>query len=1166
MVRPFLELNLEHQSKVVGLICLATLGLASLLCLLSGSNVAAQTVSHPPIAVRFHLDKPGFVTLVLEDQQGQRVRNLLSEAFFPAGDNVTWWDGLDDLGRDLNSAAHAVYNVPGKFIAPGTYIVRGLYHDKIDLKYEFSIYNPGQPPWMTSDPSSEWLTNHTPADAVCFIPAGLVPVHGQHDLQSPEQVLIGSYVAEGGSGLAWVDLDGKKLHGQMWVGGVWTGAQYIARDLGSRAQQGVYAYVASSWKGELRLHKLIKKGGPKTKAIGDAKFGYGEDVPALNPNWKFPKLDLEGLGGLAAYNGVLIVSLPKMNELLLIDVGVGRVIGTYALTKPGGLFADEKGSLYVVSETRVLKLTLPDKAQINQPSGLSKAQIFIGDNLEQPQQIAMDPDHNLYVSDWGTSNQVKVFSSAGKFLRAIGDTGPITSGPYDPKLMHHPKGVTIDNRNRLWVAEEDFQPKRVSIWDANGHFVRAFYGPPTYGGGGNLDPKDKTLFYLNGMTFRLDWKTGESTLTAIQYRLNNDETPLVPTNVTPERNPLFQESGSRYKKFGASENPDFPIYLGGRKYFTNAYNSDPTTGTPVVGLWISKGNVAVPVAAFGRADYWQPLQNLAFRTQVRSVENQQPSPARLPNLSGLTFAWSDLNGDGTPQPAEVTLTSGTVRTVTVSTSLELVTDTAMSYKPVGFNAAGIPLYDLSKGKPLAMQTQRPASSGGGQVLSTAGTWTILTTAPKPFAPQSLSGAENGVAKWSYPSLWPGLHASHSSPPPEFPGELIGTTRVLGPSFQLHNASDVELWAINGNKGTIYLFTTDGLFVTTLFKDSRSPTASWAQRPRAIRGMFVSDLTLGEENFWPSITQTEDGQIYVVTNFPSIIRVDGLDTIHRIAPQTIHVTTEQLAQCKEFFIGKESARQRAETRSDALIIPVRTKPLRLDGRLAEWDPNQFVTIDERTQQQGDWQQKKAQTAVAMRIAGDRLYVALKTSDAHALDNSGASLPNLFKTGGAFDLMLGTDPSADPQRKSAGKGDLRLLVALVKGRPVAVLYRPVASGGQKNSTLFESPLRTIRFDDVEDVSHQVELVRGGDISAASSSVNGDVEFSISLDVLGLKPAIGRVVRGDIGVLRGDGQRTVQRVYWSNKATGLVSDIPSEAELTPQLWGTFKFVLDAQDQSRP
>jgi len=33
-----------------------------------------------------------------------------------------------------------------------------------------------------------------------------------------------------------------------------------------------------------------------------------------------------------------------------------------------------------------------------------------------------------------------------------------------------------------------------------------------------------------------------------------------------------------------------------------------------------------------------------------------------------------------------------------------------------------------------------------------------------------------------------------------------------------------VFAINGNKGNVYLFTTDGLFIATLFRDSR--TASW----------------------------------------------------------------------------------------------------------------------------------------------------------------------------------------------------------------------------------------------------------------------------------------------------------------------------------------------------
>ena len=46
----------------------------------------------------------------------------------------------------------------------------------------------------------------------------------------------------------------------------------------------------------------------------------------------------------------------------------------------------------------------------------------------------------------------------------------------------------------------------------------------------------------------------------------------------------------------------------------------------------------------------------------------------------------------------------------------------------------------------------------------------------------IGGGSVGQATWSYPSLWPGLHASHSSPAPDRPGELIGTTRLLGELF------------------------------------------------------------------------------------------------------------------------------------------------------------------------------------------------------------------------------------------------------------------------------------------------------------------------------------------------------------------------------------------------
>ena len=63
-------------------------------------------------------------------------------------------------------------------------------------------------------------------------------------------------------------------------------------------------------------------------------------------------------------------------------------------------------------------------------------------------------------------------------------------------------------------------------------------------------------------------------------------------------------------------------------------------------------------------------------------------------------------------------------------------------------------------------------------------------------------------------------------------------------------------------------------------------------------------------------------------------------------------------------------------------------------------------------------------------------------------------------------------------------------------------------------------------------------------------GNHEMSIPLAALGLKPGLGRRIKADLGVLRGNGFQTLHRIYWSNKATGLTSDVPSEAMLTPVL----------------
>ena len=77
---------------------------------------------------------------------------------------------------------------------------------------------------------------------------------------------------------------------------------------------------------------------------------------------------------------------------------------------------------------------------------------------------------------------------------------------------------------------------------------------------------------------------------------------------------------------------------------------------------------------------------------------------------------------------------------------------------------------------------------------------------------------------------------------------------------------------------------------------------------------------------------------------------------------------------------------------------------------------------------------------------------------------------------------------------------------------------------------------------------------------AGTNGNYEVSIPLAMLGLKARAGERIKGDLGILRGNGFQTVQRVYWANKASGITADVPSEAELAPRLWGQWEFTPDS------
>ena len=1045
------------------------------------------------IPVSFSISEEAYVTLVIEDAGGKRVRNLVGDTLFTAGEHTVYWDGLDESGKIPGPYA-GIYKMVGYPVAPGTYTVRGLTHKNLDLRYEFSVYSPGSTPWLTGSHwgggTGGWLADHSAPSAVLALP-GAEP-----------RMLLTSPVAESSHGIIWTDLEGNKLDGKLWVGGDWTGASHLTRDGGPKALPEVNAYSGIVWQNELRI-------------VAFRPDGFRIVAPC-----KLPGKEPGELGGLAAYDGVLAASLPKLNAVYFIDATAGKVLGSAAVPDARGLAFDSEGRLLVLSGQKLLRypritrqsLSSDKEKAVDAAIVLPDPEIIVTKGLEDPQGLTLDGAGRLYVSDWGKSHQVKVFSPKGRRQRVIGAPGGARLGLYDPNRMDHPKGLAIAPDGRLWVAEESHAPKRVSVWRPDGKLAKAFYGPPQYGGGGTVDGKDPSRFYYGegaGLEFALDWKAGTSRLHSI-YWLPLKDVVTLPGGIAPQT----------------------PIYLGGRQYMTDVNNKAPIGGPRNAGIWLMVDGVAKPVAALGEARDWAILAEERFRERWPAGLNPQKS-----EWKALTYAWSDLNGDGQVSPEEVNFATHKIGSLTVNGKLEFCTAAAEVFAPEKFTDKGVPVYNLNAPRrELEHFFMDEVGSGSGQITASRDGWTIGTGG-------QVRGIRNGQIVWTYPNEWPGQQAGVFSTPPTHRGELMATTRHLGTIIP--QGSDAgEMLVVDGDKGNVFLLTTDGLFVATLFNDVRLCADGWTM-PRAERGMLLNNITLYDEEFWTTCTQVSDGKVYLVAgkSHCSIVRVDNLGTIKRMPPAKLEVTAEGLQKAERFRLAREEKRLALVGRECLTVRLTDSVPV-VDGKLDEWQDDEWVTIEENANKRLQ-NEAGGKVEAAVRVAGGRLFIAYRTKEPGLLANAGDAWQVLFKTGGALDLMLATNPDAPSKRTQAVAGDLRLLVTLRKGKPTAVLYQPVA-GEPKSPGSFSSPWRTITFDRVTEI--------GAPLNFAAK--DGAYEYSVPLTALGLSPAAGLELRGDIGILRGNGFQTLQRLYWQNKATSTVADVPTEATLTPHLWGRWRF----------
>lgn len=1038
-----------------------------------------------PVDIAYNLPKDARVSLAIDDVSGKRVRNLIAALPRKAGRNTEKWDGLDDNG---------------KAAPPGNYTFKTLYHDGIHTSYVMSFANPGSPSWDAPGGRGAFYGDHTAPQAAAA--AG-------------NYVALACPMGEAGKHLIGTDLNGQRL---------WGLNNRVAFDGGqiSLATDGKLLWIATEGKKSIlyRVDIATGKYAPwqaKTKDAAGNEFDLLElpasELPGMIVD-KATKLP-PNVRGIAYHEKTLAVALWRENSIKLIDAQTGATQKQYTVPAPQAIVYTPQGQLIVLSQGRLLRVA---EDGTTTPFGT----LTFADGYG----LTCDAGGKVYLSVRGEEQNVKVFSPQGELLGEIGRRGgrPIV-GAYDAAGMRNPAGIAVDSQGHLWVTEETMNPKRTSVWDtATGKLWKDLPGTTTYAGAGAVDPFDTSLGFSDNTVYRLNLQTGTSQPV---YSLGSEGTASLGQTATGADNlfpPVVHSLTSKVVKRG----PLTYIYTGGA-----------AAGSSETHVTLYDGKAFRSVAHLG-------LVPPAANRQGAYAKYGHPFFA---GQEGKNYAWADANGDGVVQREELCFGSplvngqavstrsyywgqlpddeGTVITLATGADKQLMKDTLLKFRITGTNAVGAPLYDIVN--PQVVKVALPVlGSGNGEGMLIGGSEGRVYVNQDPI----LAIDRDGKVLGSYPSHFTSVHGSHQAKAARS-GYIIGPSSFLGTADMGGEVGEVAY--LNGNLGENYLFTSDGLFIQALFKDTRGYFDTPVQ---AVRGESMDATTAGGESFGGNFIKALDGKTYLTLGATDarVMEVSGLNTIKRVNGKFTY-TAAQFAEAQRLV--QQQAVQ-AQT-PKVFTIAKLAGPVTVDGKADEWpelldDTKALLEIQESTQQR--------YARASARYDADNLYLGYRVfAPSGAIRNAGQDERLLFKSGDAVDLMIG------PEKSATGAGNARILLSKMGGQPVAIVNQKVAPDAAPTEKFdFASPWRTITFD---------RVVRSRQISVGSGPIRDGyfVEAVIPWKVLGIAPHSGLKLRGDVGVLFADngGATTVSRQYWSNKATGLVNDVPGEADLTPGLWGT-------------
>ena len=955
-----------------------------------------------PVTAEIPADASRF-TLVIEDEQGNRIRNLagdLPPAEYATGEArngklpiQVLWDGLTE---------------DGKLAAPGTYRVRGLTHQGLGAEYEGCFYNPGTPPWATPDGTGAWGSDHSRPELA---------------ERSGELVILACRVVEGGYGIWAMGPDGKKR----W-------SEKRAADQLTANDRYVF-FVPNFWDAkEPLLIRLDAKTGAYSPFTNDLPFPLPlrvvlkeEKAPAVralaaSPDDLYVLLEDDRLLRLDPESGAL-----RETRKLQADQITPELPGTTAT--PTTPLAWHGGGLWFFRDGKLRRHDLK--------SGAEKV-LELTPAPERPGALALDRNGNPAVADHGKDLQIKVYGPDGKLRCTVGRRGGrALQGKFQSDGLREVIDLAFAPDGRLWVTEGSDYPRRVSVWNPDGSWQRDYIGNTGYSGTGSfLHDQDPTLAYVGPNQLKLDRQAGTWQMDEVLWN------PPASAEPTYRLSTSDHGQGHIFRSSASGQEHEY--------YFVPPY-------------WDWMGSVIL----MKRADGWKPVAALtsvgrlagALRPDGSQLIPNRAEFARFNGYDGLI--WNDLNADGTVQveeceiipalkpntdrdrgEASIPLAGGWGQRMDPADLSFYGTDRHQrrlwKITPVGFAPDGAPRFSRDSIRQIS-------ELAADEAVPVPGEDTILTFAGIDNETY-VAGLDKktGALRWRYRSPYHQVHGSHRATMPR-PGLLIGPLKITGVIDRCGEGGNVFM--MRGNLGQDFYLTTDGLYVGAVFQDGRLPGTSLPPAEEQLRGMPMELFSQGSEPFNGWCGRQSDGVVRMTCGIPGqaamMMTIKGLENIRRFNAPALTVSQADLIKADQANAARRAAGTRVE-------------PIRITRVEAAPDWSQIPAL--RIARTGQPVEGSCQLA----YTPQDLYCRFTVQDPSPWKNHGKEWTRLFKTGDAVDLQLSA--TANDQRQ-ARAGDFRLLVAPFGEQPLAVMMERVAPGAAAGEKVrYQSPVGVVEFDRV------------------------------------------------------------------------------------------------------